>query len=280
MAVIALKPYTPGRRGMVVRDYSEYSKEKPKKSLLVKQSNKSGRSSSSGRITVRHKGGRSKRHYRLVDFKRRMDNVPAKVIRFEYDPNRNASLALILYANGKYDYIIATKKMAINDEIISGLEAPIKEGNALPLANIPVGTMLCCIEMKPGKGAQLARAAGGYVQLMGKESGFALLSLRSGERRRVSLECRATIGVVGNDDHNLLKIGTAGRKRRMGIRPTVRGVAMNPVDHPHGGGEGRTSGGRPSCSPWAKPECRTRDKKKASNKYIVRSRHRANKRKK
>jgi large subunit ribosomal protein L2 len=243
--------------------------------LLVSQSQNSGRNNA-GRITTRHKGGGHKHHYRIVDFKRDKDGVPAKVERLEYDPNRSASLALLLYADGERRYIIAPKGIAAGVPLVSGSEAPIKPGNALPLRNIPVGTTVHCIEMLPGKGAQLARSAGASVQLLAREGSYAQLRLRSGEIRKVHIDCRATIGEVGNEEHNLRSIGKAGAKRWRGIRPTVRGVAMNPIDHPHGGGEGKTAAGRPPVSPWG---TQTKGFKTRRNKrtqvMIVRDRRRA-----
>jgi large subunit ribosomal protein L2 len=275
MGLIYCKPYTSGRRGMVVQDYSNLYKGEPLKSLVESKPSKGGRNNN-GHITVRHKGAGVKRLYRIVDFKRQRDGIPAKVERLEYDPNRTANIALICYADGVRAYVVATAKMAVGAQLLSGAEAPIRDGNCLPIRSIPVGTVICMVELKPGSGAQLARAAGASVQLMAKEGQYAVLRLRSGEMRKVRLDCRAVIGEIGNLDHNLCVFGTAGRKRRLGIRPTVRGVAMNPVDHPLGGGEGRTSGGRPSCSPKGLPKG-TRTRRNKNNSMIVRSRHLAKK---
>jgi len=273
MPTVKMRPTSPGRRHVVKVLTPELSKEKPHKALLAPKSKTGGRNSS-GRITVRHHGGGHKQKYRLVDFKRTKDGIPAKVERLEYDPNRSAHIALLLYADGERSYIIAPKRLAVGDTVISGAEAPIKVGNTLPLANIPVGATVHCIEMRAGKGAQLARSAGAAVQLISREGTNATLRLRSGEIRRVPLTCRATIGEVGNFEHNLRHLGKAGASRWRGRRPTVRGVAMNPVDHPHGGGEGRTSGGRHPVSPTGVPTkgYRTR-KNKWTTKNIVRSRH-------
>ena len=247
MALVKVKPTSPGRRAVVKVVNSNLHKGKPFAALLEPQSKKAGRNNN-GHITTRHQGGGHKQHYRLVDFKRNKDGVPAKVERLEYDPNRSANIALLCYADGERRYIIAPKGMVVGQQVISGSEAPIKSGNALPIRNIPVGTTIHCIEMIPGKGAQLARAAGTSVQLLAREGVYAQLRLRSGEIRRVHVECRATIGEVGNEEHSLRSIGKAGAMRWRGVRPTVRGVAMNPVDHPHGGGEGRTAEiGRASC---------------------------------
>lgn len=276
MAVIYCKPYTSGRRGMVVPDYSHLHKGKPHKALVESRASHGGRNNQ-GRITVRHRGGGVKRLYRIIDFKRNKDGVPARVERLEYDPNRTAYIALICYQDGERSYVLATSKMKPGQELMNGDYAPIQDGNAMPFRAIPVGTLVSQIEMKPGKGAQIARTAGASAQLMGKDSTHAVIRLRSGEMRKVRLECRAVIGEIGNSDHNLCMIGTAGRKRRMGIRPTVRGVAMNPVDHALGGGEGRTSGGRPSCSPNGLPKGR-RTRRNKDTSMIVRSRH-ANKKK-
>lgn len=274
MAVVKHKPSSPGRRGMVTVKTAELHKGKPHAALLEPKRAISGRNSA-GRITVRHRGGAQKRHYRVIDFKRNKDGVPGRIERFEYDPNRSANLALILYKDGERRYILAPKGARVGDRIISGSDAAIVKGNCMPLKNIPVGTIVHCVEMKPGKGAQIARSAGTSVQYVGRESEYAQLRLRSGEMRRVNLNCRATIGEVGNSEHGLRKLGKAGAKRWRGIRPTVRGVAMNPVDHPHGGGEGRTSGGRHPVSPWGVP---TKGKKTRSNKrtdnMIIRRRKR------
>lgn len=275
MALIYCKPYTNGRRGMVLQDNSELYKGKPFKSLLAPRKSSGGRNNH-GHITVNHRGGGVKRQYRIVDFKRIKDDIPAKVERIEYDPNRTANIALVCYQDGERKYVIATSKMKVGDVIMSGPTAPIREGNCLPLRSIPVGSVISQIELKPGRGAQMARSAGATVQLMAKEGLFAIVRLRSSEMRKVRLDCRAVMGEVGNTDHNLCVIGTAGRKRRMGIRPTVRGVAMNPVDHALGGGEGRTSGGRPSCSANGLPKGR-RTRRNKNNSMVVRSRHLAKK---
>ncbi len=247
--LIKVKPTSPGRRGLVKVVTPGLHKGKPVATLVESQSKKSGRNVH-GRITMRHKGGGHKQHYRTVDFKRAKDGIQAKVERIEYDPNRSAHLALLCYADGERRYIIATRGVVAGMQLVSGAEAPIKSGNALPLRNIPVGTTICCVEMLPGKGAQLARAAGTSAQLLAREGEYAQLRLRSGEIRKVHVNCRATIGEVGNEEHSLESIGKAGRVRWRGIRPTVRGVAMNPIDHPHGGGEGRTAAAQAPVSPW------------------------------
>jgi len=272
MPVIKQKPTSPGRRGMVRVISSELHKGKPVASLVESKNSISGRNSA-GRITVRHRGGGHKRHYRLIDFVRAKDGIPARVERLEYDPNRSAHIALLLYADGERRYIIAPKGLSAGESVLSGGDAPIRVGNTLPLKNIPVGTVVHCVELKPGKGAQLARSAGASVQFLGREGRYALMRLRSGETRKVFIECRATIGEVGNSENSLRKLGKAGSKRWRGIRPTVRGVAMNPVDHPHGGGEGRTSGGRDPVSPWGVPTkgFRTR-RNKRTNSMIIRRR--------
>lgn len=262
MAVVKKKPTSPGRRFVVQVVNKDLHKGEPHKALLEQQSRRGGRNSS-GRITTRHQGGGHRQHYRMVDFKRDKDGIPATVERLEYDPNRTAHIALILYRDGERRYVIASRNLKAGDEVVSGETAPIKEGNTLPLRNIPLGSVVHCIEMKPGKGAQLARSAGAGVQLVAREGQYATLRLRSGEMRRVMVDCRATIGEVSNSEHNLGSLGKAGAKRWRGIRPTVRGVAMNPVDHPHGGGEGRTSGGRHPVSPWGTP---TKGYKTRSNK--------------
>jgi large subunit ribosomal protein L2 len=247
--LIKVKPTSPGRRGLVKVVTPGLHKGKPVSTLVERQSKKSGRNVH-GRITMRHQGGGHKQHYRMVDFKRDKDAIPAKVERIEYDPNRSAHLALLCYADGERRYVIATRGVIAGMQLVSGAEAPIKSGNALPLRNIPVGTTICCVEMLPGKGAQLARAAGTSAQLLAREGEYAQLRLRSGEIRKVHVNCRATIGEVGNEEHSLESIGKAGRVRWRGIRPTVRGVAMNPIDHPHGGGEGRTAAAQAPVSPW------------------------------
>ena len=249
MPLMKVKPTSPGRRALVKVVSPDLHKGEPHWPLLEPQNRGSGRNNL-GRITMRHKGGGHKHHYRIVDFRRDKDGIPATVERLDYDPNRSAHLALLLYADGERRYIIAPKGVTAGAQLVSGAEAPIKTGNTLPLKSIPVGTTVHCIEMLPGKGAQIARSAGTSAQLLAREGSYAQLRLRSGEIRKVHVDCRATIGEVGNDEHNLESIGKAGRKRWRGVKPTVRGVAMNPIDHPHGGGEGRTSSGRPPVSPW------------------------------
>ena len=273
MAVVKAKPTSPGRRFQVKVVNQELHKGAPWKGLVENQ-RKSGGRNNTGRITTRHVGGGHRQHYRIVDFKRRKDDIPAKVERLEYDPNRSANIALLMYADGERRYIIAPKGLSAGAEVISGVHAPIVVGNSLPLRNIPVGTVIHCIELKPGKGAQLARSAGASVQLVAREGAYATIRLRSGEMRRVPIDCRATIGEVGNSEHGLVKLGKAGAKRWRGIRPTVRGVVMNPVDHPHGGGEGRTSGGRHPVTPWGVPTkgYKTRSNKRTDN-MIVRRRN-------
>ncbi|MCH7668720.1 MAG: 50S ribosomal protein L2 [Acidobacteria bacterium] len=277
MAVKKRKPTSPGRRFQTVSDFGEITTSKPEKSLLVKQKRSSGRNSY-GRITSRHRGGGHKRRYRIIDFRRNKDGIPAKVASIEYDPNRNARIALLHYVDGEKRYILAPLQIKVGDMLESGSGADIRPGNCLPLRNIPTGTMVHGVELRPGGGAKMARAAGTAVQLMSKEKKLALLRLPSGETRQVLLDCRATIGQVGNTDAELIKIGKAGRNRWKGIRPQSRGVAMNPVDHPLGGGEGRSSGGRHPVSPWGKPEGRTRKANKTSDKYIVRRRTKKGKR--
>lgn len=252
MPVVKLKPTSPGRRFVVKVVNPELHKGDPYAPLLEKKSKNGGRNNN-GRITTRHKGGGHRQHYRVIDFKRNKDGVPGVVERLEYDPNRSANIALIKYIDGERRYIIAPKGVSAGTEILSGAEAPIKPGNSLKLLNIPVGSTVHCIELKPGKGAQLARSAGASVQLVARDGQYATIRLRSGEMRKVLSECRATIGEVGNSEHSLRKLGKAGATRWRGVRPTVRGVAMNPVDHPHGGGEGRTSGGRHPVTPWGVP---------------------------
>ena len=273
MALVKVKPTSPGRRAVVQVVNANLHKGKPFAGLVESKSSKAGRNNN-GHITVRHQGGGHKQSYRVVDFKRNKDGIPGKVERLEYDPNRSANIALVLYADGERRYIIANKGMVVGQPIMSGSEAPIKSGNALPIRNIPVGTTICCVEMLPGKGAQLARSAGTSVQLLAREGTYAQIRLRSGEVRRVHVECRATIGEVGNEENNLRKIGKAGAQRWRGIRPTVRGVAMNPIDHPHGGGEGRTGEGRVPVNPWGQPTkgYRTRSNKR-TNSMIVQRRH-------
>ncbi len=275
MAIKVYKPTTNGRRNMSVLNYkAEITTDKPEKSLLVSKSKTAGRNNQ-GKITVRHHGGGAKQKYRIIDFKRNKDDIPAKVATIEYDPNRTANIALLHYADGKKTYILAPKGLKVGDVVVSGPNADIKTGNTLPLANIPMGTMVHNIELKPGKGGQLVRSAGASAQLLGKEDKYVIIRLTSGEVRKILATCRATIGEVGNGSHELVKVGKAGRKRHMGIRPTVRGSVMNPNDHPHGGGEGRAPVGRKSpMTPWGKPALglKTRKKNKHSNKYIVRGR--------
>lgn len=274
MGIKKYKPTTPGLRGMTVSTFEEITADKPEKSLTVTLKKHSGRNAR-GKITVRHRGGGTRPKYRIIDFKRNKDNIPATVKTIEYDPNRSANIALLYYADGEKRYIIAPDGLVVGDVIVSGADSDIKVGNALPIANIPVGTIIHNIELKPGKGAQLVRTAGNGAQLMAKEGDYAQVRLPSGEVRMVRSNCRATIGEVGNEEHGNIHIGKAGRKRHMGIRPTVRGSVMNPNDHPHGGGEGRTPIGRKSpVTPWGKPALgyKTRKKKKSSDKYIVRRR--------
>ena len=272
MAVLKSKPTSPGRRHVVRVVNPDLHKGAPHAPLLEKQSRKGGRNNN-GRITTRHIGGGHKQHYRIIDFKRTKDGIPARVERLEYDPNRTAHIALLLFRDGERRYIIAPRGVSAGDMLESGSAAPIKTGNCLPLRNIPVGSVVHCIELKPGKGAQIARSAGASVQLVAREGQYATLRLRSGEMRKVLADCRATIGEVSNSEHSLRKLGKAGAARWRGVRPTVRGVAMNPVDHPHGGGEGRTSGGRHPVSPWGTPTkgYKTR-KNKRTDKLIVRRR--------
>ena len=273
MALKTFNPVTPGRRGLVLVNRSELHKGKPVKKLTVGLTSKGGRNST-GRITARRRGGGHKRRYRLVDFKRRKFDVPATVQRLEYDPNRTAFIALIEYQDGEQSYILAPQRLAVGDSVISGERADIKPGNAMPLASVPIGTIVHNVELKAGKGGQIARSAGAYVQLVGRDAGYALLRLSSGEVRMVRAECMATVGAVSNADQGNIKLGKAGRSRWLGKRPAVRGVAMNPIDHPHGGGEGRTSGGRHPVTPWGKPTkgARTRANKKTDG-LIVRRRH-------
>ncbi len=269
------KPTTPGRRNMSVMDYSGLSKVEPEKSLLAPLSKKSGRNSY-GRITVRHRGGGNRRKYRIIDFKRNKTDMTATVLTLEYDPNRSAFIALVQYEDGEKRYIIAPQDLKVGDKVVAGAESDIKPGNALPLANIPTGTFIHNVELYPGKGAQLARAAGVMAQLVGKENNMAMVRLPSGEMRNIALNCMATIGQVGNIEHENVKIGKAGRKRHMGWRPTVRGSVMNPCDHPHGGGEGKSPIGRPGpVTPWGKPALgyKTRKTHKASDKFIVKRRN-------
>ena len=274
MGIKTYSPYTPSRRHMTGSDFSEITKSTPEKSLLVSLSTTAGRNNQ-GKITVRHRGGGSRRKYRVIDFKRNKDNIPAKVVGIEYDPNRTANVALICYADGTKSYIIAPEGLMEGMKVMNGAAAEVRVGNCLPLENIPIGTQIHNIELYPGKGGQLVRSAGSAAQLMAKEGKYATLRMPSGEMRLVPIMCRATIGIVGNGEHNLINIGKAGRKRHMGIRPTVRGSVMNPNDHPHGGGEGKAPVGRPGpCTPWGKPAMglKTRKKNKHSNKMIVRTR--------
>jgi len=271
MALVKVKPTSAGRRGLVKVVNDKLHKGKPYAGLLEKKTRSSGRNNS-GRITTRHMGGGHKQHYRMIDFKRAKDGVPAKVERLEYDPNRSAHIALLVYADGERRYIVAPKGLTVGAQLMSGNEAPIRVGNTLPLRNIPVGTTVHCVEMLPGKGAQLARAAGTSVQLLAREGTYAQLRLRSGEIRRVLIDCRATIGEVGNEENNLRQIGKAGAMRWRGVRPTVRGVAMNPIDHPHGGGEGRTGTKRDPVSPWGQlaKGYRTRNNKRTDSMIVQR----------
>ena len=275
MGIKKYNPTTPGLRGMTVSTFEEITTSTPEKSLTVTLKKNAGRNVR-GKITVRHRGGGTRAKYRIIDFKRNKDGIPGKVATIEYDPNRSANIALVVYADGEKRYIIAPNKLVVGDTVFSGADSDIKTGNALPLKNIPVGTVIHCVELKPGKGAQMVRSAGNGAQLMAKEGNYAQVRLPSGEVRKVRIECRATIGEVGNLDHENIKIGKAGRKRHMGIRPTVRGSVMNPNDHPHGGGEGKTGIGRVSpVTPWGKPALgyKTRKKNKPSNQYIVKKRN-------
>ena len=271
MALRKRKPTSPGRRFQTVSDFSEITTTTPEKSLLAPKSGTGGRNSY-GRKTARHKGGGHKQQYRIIDFRRNKDGVPAKVASIEYDPNRNCRIALLHFLDGEKRYILAPKNVKVGDRIQNGQGAEIRPGNALPMRYIPVGTTIHNVELKPGGGGRMARSAGASVQLVAKEGDYATLRLPSTEMRRVPIDCRATVGEVGNAEAELIKIGKAGRNRWKGVRPQTRGVAMNPVDHPHGGGEGKTSGGRHPVSPWGQPEGRTRDKSKPSQKLIVRRR--------
>ena len=272
MPTVKAKPTSPGRRFVVSVLHPQLHKGTPHKTLTEGLS-KSGGRNNQGRITTRHRGGGHKRHYRIIDFKRAKDGVPAAVERIEYDPNRTANIALLKYADGERRYIIAAKGLCAGDPIMSGAKAAIRPGNAMPLRGIPVGSVVHCVELKPGKGAQLARSAGASVQLVAREGAYATLRLRSGEMRRVLAECRATVGEVGNSEHNLRSLGKAGARRWRGVRPTVRGVAMNPVDHPHGGGEGKSSGGRHPVSPWGVPTKGHKTRKnRRTDRLIVRRR--------
>ena len=271
MALVKVKPTSPGRRAVVQVVNASLYKGKPFAGLLEAQSKNAGRNNN-GRVTVRHQGGGHKQAYRVIDFKRAKDGVPGLVERLEYDPNRTANIALVCYADGERRYILANKGMVVGQQVINGSEAPIKSGNALPIRNIPVGTTICCVEMMPGKGAQMARSAGASAQLLARDSAYAQIRLRSGEVRRVHVECRATVGEVGNEENILRKIGKAGAQRWRGVRPTVRGVAMNPIDHPHGGGEGRTGEGRVPVNPWGQPTkgYRTRSNKRTNGMIVQR----------
>jgi large subunit ribosomal protein L2 len=271
MPVRKYKPTSPGRRGASVSSFADLTRSTPEKSLLDKGRKKAGRNNK-GRITTRHQGGGNKRRFRQIDFRRDKDGVPAKVAHIEYDPNRSARIALLHYVDGEKRYILAPAGIAVGDRLVSGERADIRPGNALPLRNIPVGTVVHAVELKPGGGAKMARSAGASVQLVAKEGRFATLRLPSGEMRMVEVTCKASVGEVGNAEHELVQLGKAGRSRWKGVRPSVRGVAMNPVDHPLGGGEGKSSGGRHPATPWGKPEGRTRRKGKPSDKLIVRRR--------
>jgi large subunit ribosomal protein L2 len=274
MGIKKYNPYTPSRRNMTGSDFSEVTKSTPERSLIASKKKNSGRNNQ-GKITVRHHGGGNRQKYRMVDFRRIKDDIPATVIGIEYDPNRTANIALICYADGEKAYILAPQGLTDGMKVMNGKNAEIKPGNCLPLSAIPVGTLVHNIELFPGKGGQMVRSAGNSAQLMAKEGKYATLRLPSGEMRMVPIECRASIGVIGNGDHNLINYGKAGRIRHMGIRPTVRGSVMNPNDHPHGGGEGKAPVGRPGpCTPWGKPALglKTRKKKKQSNKLIIRRR--------
>jgi large subunit ribosomal protein L2 len=273
MGIKKYKPTSPGRRFATVSDFAEITRDKPEKSL-TQPLTKSGGRNAYGRKTSRHRGGGAKRKYRVIDFKRDKDNVPARVAQIEYDPNRSARIALLNYRDGEKRYILCPNDLKVGDTVVSGPVADVKPGNAMPLGNIPVGSMVHAVELKPGAGAKIVRSAGTSAQIMAREGGFVNLRLPSGEVRKVHLECRATIGVVGNAEHELVRIGKAGASRHRGVRPQTRGAAMNPVDHPHGGGEGKSKCGRHPVTPWGKPTLgyRTRDKKKQSGKYIVRTR--------
>lgn len=276
MGIKSFKPTTPSRRTMTVSDFSDITADKPSVKKLLTTKVKQGGRNNQGRVTVRWIGGGHKRKIRKIDFKRDKDNIPATVVALEYDPNRTARLALLNYADGEKRYIVAPDGLKVGDVILASENAEIKTGNCLTLKSIPVGTLVHNVEMRPGKGAQMARSAGSFAQVLGKEEEYAQLRLRSGEVRKVLITCKATIGQVGNLEHENISYGKAGRNRWKGIRPRVRGVAMNPVDHPHGGGEGRTSGGRPSCTPWGKPTKghKTRNNKR-TQKYVIRDRHKA-----
>jgi large subunit ribosomal protein L2 len=279
MAIRKPKPTSPGRRFVTYPDFAEITKSEPEKTLVEGQK-KSGGRNAHGRKTSRHRGGGAKRLYRRIDFKRRKDGMPAKVAAIEYDPNRSAYIALLHYADGEKRYILAPQRLAVGATVQSGERVEITVGNSLPLANMPVGTLIHNVELQPGRGGQMGRSAGASIQLMAKEGGMATLRLPSGEMRMVRAECRATVGTIGNADHQNVKVGKAGRKRHMGVRPQTRGTAMNPVDHPHGGGEGSTTPGRHPVTPWGVPTLgyRTRKKRKSSDPYIVRGRRRGKKR--
>ena len=275
MGIKQFKPVTPSRRGMTVSTFEEITKTKPERSLTTSLKKNAGRNSY-GRITVRHQGGGNRKKYRIIDFKRRKEDVPATVVAIEYDPNRSANIALLQYEDGEKAYILAPNGLKVNDKVMAGANADIKPGNCLPISSIPVGTMIHCIELKPGKGAQMVRSAGNSAQLMAKEGKYAHVRLPSNEMRLVSIDCKATIGEVGNSEHENIKLGKAGKSRWLGKRPEVRGSVMNPNDHPHGGGEGKSPVGRPGpVTPWGKPALgyKTRNKKKASNKFIVKRRN-------
>ena len=275
MGIKQFRPTTPSRRGMTVSTFEEITKTKPEKSLTTSLKKNAGRNSY-GRITVRHQGGGNRKKYRIIDFKRRKEDVPATVVAIEYDPNRSANIALLQYEDGEKAYILAPNGLKVNDKVMAGANADIKPGNCLPISSIPVGTMIHCIELKPGKGAQMVRSAGNSAQLMAKEGKYAHVRLPSNEMRLVSIDCKATIGEVGNSEHENVKLGKAGKSRWLGKRPEVRGSVMNPNDHPHGGGEGKSPVGRPGpVTPWGKPALgyKTRNKKKASNKFIVKRRN-------
>ncbi len=279
MALKSYKPTTPGQRGLVLVDRSELWSGRPVKALTEGRAGKAGRNNA-GRITMRRRGGGAKRLYRVIDFKRTKRDMEASVVRIEYDPNRTAFVALIAYADGEQAYIIAPQRLGVGDKVVSGDKVDVKPGNAMPFTGMPIGTIVHNIELKPGKGGQVARAAGSYAQFVGRDGGHAQIRLSSGELRMVRQECMATVGAVSNPDNSNTNLGKAGRNRNLGKRPSVRGVVMNPVDHPHGGGEGRTSGGRHPVSPWGKPTkgARTRNRNKASSKLILRSRHARKKR--
>jgi large subunit ribosomal protein L2 len=270
--IVQVNPTSPGLRGKVKITNKRLYKGRPIKSLCKKKIQISGRNSE-GKITVRHRGGGHKKHYRKIEWNRSRDGILAKVVRIEYDPNRSANIALLSYSNGEFSYIVSPNGIKIGDMLTSGIKSSIKVGNCLPLSIIPLGTTIHCIELKPKKGAQLARSAGTSAQLLAREGRYVTVRLKSGEMRKIFMHCRATIGEVGNNKHNLIKFGKAGAKRHLGIRPSVRGVAMNPIDHPLGGGEGKTSGGRPSCDPWGNPKGKRTRKNKNTDKYIVRTRH-------